>query len=305
MPALATAFIQYAEINNVSVSGSRGVGFYRLNITVTVNRRTPRDTTLKELLTDIEGYATIRTETGNINNLGSLCFYKKFNVISDLDINGISESVEMKMFVDVSLQGIDKIESLRMGRGCEISVYLNAKVERQHYESPNNRLVRLEVFYVSSEIGYTINQGTWIDILSQMGYRETMLLEIPIIDEFTTTIPSLKTDFDMAQTQLLLGHWRQSVEACRKIYEALSQKMNDKKVTDKVEFKEISKEDKMEHIRLLRRAMYIITCKASHIDDVNKPDGDSVFEWGPEDARAALMITSALVRWVFINQNDK
>jgi hypothetical protein len=148
---------------------------------------------------------------------------------------------------------------------------------------------------VHATLQYRANQSTWAEVLEQMDYRQTMLLEIPVPrDDTGPQLPEAAKHLQTAQTHMLRGHFRDAVGACRDVMESLSAALNDEgdQLPEVIKswFEGTRSMGKEERLRIVRRAIKILTHPARHADEVS-----TSIEWGPTDARAAIIMAAALL----------
>ncbi len=91
------------------------------------------------------------------------------------------------------------------------------------------------------------------------------------------------------------GNFRDSVGACRDVMESLSKALSDDQYQlDEVVkswFKATRSMGKEERLRLIRRAVTVLTHPARHADEVS-----ASIEWGPMDARAVIVMAATLLQ---------
>ncbi len=98
-----------------------------------------------------------------------------------------------------------------------------------------------------------------------------------------------------AQRFLAEGRTRATVAQCRDVLEALAMETGDHDDVDPVVkdlFANSHGMSKTERLRVLRRAMKLITHAAKHVDSTTER-----IDWGRDDAVALLAMTAAVVRW--------
>lgn len=114
-------------------------------------------------------------------------------------------------------------------------------------------------------------------------------------DKVSQLFPEAAEHLKTAQTHLLKGHFRDAVGSCRDVMESLSTALSDDKYqppeTIKAWFKDMQTMGKEERLRLVRRALRVLTNPAKHADKVS-----ASIEWGPEDARAVIVMAAILLQ---------
>lgn len=140
-----------------------------------------------------------------------------------------------------------------------------------------------------------VNRGVWVEVLEQMNYRRTLLIEVPPPDEQAQ--PELADAVRLlgeAQQHMLRGHDRDAVGSCRDVLEAARVAIGD---TDdipadlhEVLFAKSRSMSKSERLRVLRRALVLVTHPARHRDEVA-----ARIQWGRTDAAAMVTMTAAFL----------
>jgi len=190
--------------------------------------------------------------------------------------------------VDLDSRRIEAIERLRNGN----ALYIIASVWGTAFSKENG------VHEVSQDLHHNINQGTWVEILAQLGYARYMLLEIPIQDMNThPELAEAAEHLSSAQKAMMNGNFKETLSTCRQALEEIHNAMGDKPLKAKG-WKELldntqvlPKEDR---VRLIRRALWILTSAAHHSDDTT-----AKFEWTREDAKSTIIILATMLQWLF------
>jgi hypothetical protein len=197
----------------------------------------------------------------------------------------ISNSIQLE--IEAEAIRIEAIENIRLGNELEFVLRIYALANAADSK-------RIEV--VDSELHYHVNQSKWVEILRNMGYCRIILLEIPVFnEEISPLFPEAVEHLKNAQKHMLNGHFRDSVGACRDVLEAVSMALKDDsgQMPETIESwfqgqRDMSKE---ERLRLVRRALKVVTHPARHADEVA-----SQIEWSPEDAKAVITMTAAILQ---------
>ncbi len=142
------------------------------------------------------------------------------------------------------------------------------------------------------QLDFQVNQSSWLSLLEQIGFRRVMLFELPVPD--ASSSPQLATAVDhlsKAQQAYGRGEYREAVGACRDVLESLSEALRDKDAVSKEDFENLRDKDKAARLRLLRRALIVLTHPARHADEVS-----AAIEWQRIDAFSILSMVAALVQ---------
>jgi len=273
----------FAEIELKSLHGSPGLGFYRLIIRVgyTMHNKPPGQ---EVTVTNIGGTMEVCGKDSSARFLGYL---RRESPESPLVTYDHTNNGNFQFEIELDAKRIEAIEHIRLGGDLNFTLNIygiahNASDGRSHT--------------VRASLQYRANQSTWIEVLDKMGYRRIMLLEIPILDEkVSPRFPEAAEHLRTAQVHLLRGHFRDSVGACRDVMESLSKALSDDKYQPdeavKSCFKSTRSMGKEERLRLIRRAVTVLTHPARHADEVS-----SSIEWSPMDARAVMVMTATLLQ---------
>ncbi len=273
----------FAEVDLKTLHGERGLGFYRLmaQIDVTTHSKQPGE---EVTVTNIGGDLWVR---GNSNQEHFLGYLRRQGAESPIRTYQHTYKGNVHLEIELDARRIEAIERIRLGGDLffRMNLYGAAYGGREKSSQP-----------VHATLQYRANQGTWIEILGQMGYRQTMLLEIPVpSDEVSLQLPEAAEHLQTAQTHMLQGHFRDAVGACRDVMESLSVALNDERdqppETIKSWFEGTRAMGKEERLRIVRRSLKILTHAARHADEVS-----TSIEWGPTDARVAIIMAAALLQ---------
>ena len=140
----------------------------------------------------------------------------------------------------------------------------------------------------TSTAGYLVNQGMWVQVLEQLGYRKTLLLEVPVVGkDISPDLAAAAADLQHAQRAMERGDYRDAVGHCRDVMENVLRALKD---DDAIDFSNQRTMDKAERLRLLRRAFRVLTHPARHRDEVSV-----AIDWNRIDAACAISIAAALL----------
>jgi len=187
------------------------------------------------------------------------------------------------MEIELDARRVEAIEETRRGGGF----LLRLDIRGQLTQGPRPRPA-------FESIHHPVNQATWVEVLAQMGYGRTLLLEVPMpaIEETPRLADSVK-HLEKAQQAMLRGEWREAAGCCRDVLEALADAVGDADVSDpevKTLFVNARAMGKDARLRSLRRALMIMSPPARHADQVA-----TAFEWERRDARVLYAAVAMLV----------
>jgi hypothetical protein len=269
-----------AEVKITRVHGQAGLGVYRLLVHLDlVFMRVPQGegAILHELIGDlqIEG-----------RYVGSL---RLFQDLGQFSIGQYQGSFPVALVADLSLRQLQAIEDLRQGKGLTIGISIFMTCWGKLHGGTG--LLRAS----SGHLSHQVNQGAWIEVLNELGYRKIMLLEIPeLAESLAPELTEAVAYIGKAQQALHRGEYREAVGCCRDVLESLSTAMDDNEVQDtefQAFFKDVRSKDKAARLRLVRRAMKILSHPARHADEVA-----TQIEWNRADAMALITMIAALLQ---------
>lgn len=270
----------FADVKVSRCRGEAGLGFHRLlvDLQLQVTGWDPND---RPQLTDLSAVVSIQPERGGPYPLGRM--RAQPHALPILPTDQAHES-QLTLEMELDPRRLEAVEALRRGGSIILLFNLQAWVvkgfsHRCVLESASLHLI----------------QGVWVDLLAQLGYRRTLLLEIPIPDGGASpAMARVVSRLEEAHRAFLDGRWRDTVGTGREVMEALSRALGQGK-QDSREVNEAlgktSDKGKEDRIRLMRSALWVTGCAARHEDDVT-----AKIEWDREDALAALGMMTALVR---------
>jgi len=191
-----------AHVRVAGMNGSSGIGFFRLMVH------------LEFIFTSGGDEATLFPLTGRLA-VGNRDVGHLFSPAAELTKATPRDYPDTKvLYIDLDRSRIEALEAIRNGGALSLDVHVAGQViSKQH------GLCSLR----DASDSYQLNQSGWIDILRQMGYGETMLIEVPVTDGIGKTTEYLAA----AQKAIGLGHYREAVGACRDVLEALSMGVGD------------------------------------------------------------------------------
>ncbi|MEW6683522.1 MAG: hypothetical protein AB1451_11470 [Nitrospirota bacterium] len=272
----------FADLDLKGLVGGQGLGFHRLiaQVDVTTHSKQPGEDVA---VTNIGGELRVRGRSEPEHVVG---YMRRQGQEVPLATGQYTYKTNVPLEIELDARRVDAIERVRLGGDLffSLSLFGVAHGGRDRITQP-----------VPVTLQYRANQGTWIEILGQMGYRKTILLEIPVLeDDVNPQFPQAAEYLQTAQTHMLRGHFRDAVGACRDVMESLSTVLNDDGVQPpeaiKSWFEGTRAMGKEERLRIVRRALKILTHPARHADEVS-----TAIEWGPADARGAIVMAAALL----------
>jgi hypothetical protein len=261
-----------ARVAFKTVTGQRGIGFYRLNLTLEFTFLAPKEDGVT--LVALGGNLFVQSQPlGRLLPLGEPVLRAVDNTLYPRDET---------LSVELTWAQVDALEAIRNGEGLNFELHLWGRVQSA---------TGLHNAYASNE-GIRVRQSEWLEVLHQMGFQQTMLIEVPITRESGPVASHLAA----AQKASAVGHYRDAVGSCRDVMEAQSTASGDGDDTDSAVqalFANSRQMDKAARLKVLRRAFKLMTHPARHADEVA-----ARFDWDREDAICAVSIASALLRWM-------
>lgn len=188
---------------------------------------------------------------------------------------------ETNMVAELSPRQIEAIEDMRLGEGLIFSARL-AGLARW-----NSGVQRVE----EDNAALHVNQGTWVEVLGELGYQKTLLLEVPVPDasshpEMSEAVGHLAC----AQQAMYRGDWREAVGSCRDVLESLSRALGDVEEVRNATVKSDPKADRTTRLRGVRKALKNLCHPARHADE-----HAARIEWSRADALSVVSMVAALL----------
>ncbi len=264
---------QLAEVEIERLSGQAGLGHFRLflNLKIRIDAQSGSD----EHLVDLSAEALVGgTPLGR---------FRQSPQGTPVRTATAAFPVTTVLEMELDRTRLEAVENRRGGGGLELILNVHADVE-----GPNG--LRRDF----SQLVHHVNQGVWVSILEQMGYRKTLLLEIPVPDR--AAAPALAKAVDLlvqAQGAVGRGDYRETVGLCRDVMEAMSEALADDDAGSPIAqelFAGQRQMSKTQRLQLLRRALKTFTHPARHHDAAS-----GAFDWERTDGLMALTIAAALV----------
>lgn len=180
----------------------------------------------------------------------------------------------------LSPPAIEAVEQLRGGGGIQFRLKIQTHLTKGS-----------ETLATNDEILCTVSQSDWITVLEQVGYKKTLLLELPIPqgDEESVSQRHLAT----ARSHILRGHYEDSVASCRKALEGWTTQRAEGDAVKKARDTKRSASRSLtlyERELLLRDAAINFSDLAHHADDVANAE-----RYSHEDAIMMVAITAAVL----------
>jgi hypothetical protein len=265
----------FAELDFSGINGQPGLGFYRLMAEVKVNMhgRAPTETIAVSNFTadlSVRGAGNAEHFVGRMWRQGA---------DEPLTASQYAWTPSVLFELDLDAHRLEAMESIRLGGGLNLKLWL--------YGRAIAASGRVET--VKADLYLPANQSTWIAALDGMGYRRTLLLEIPMPAQdapegLTQAVEHLRE----AQDLMMHGRYRDAVGRCRDVLESLDGALGDSGVTAPSDQRDW---DKACRVRHARKALKVLTQPARHADQVS-----TQHEWGPEDAASVVTAIAALLR---------
>ncbi len=259
------------------ILGERAVGHYRLRIPIDIR---PDSGSLR--ITQLTGELRLYDSDGFKPTLAPISLLHGTQLPFDVQ----SKGAEVSLVAELDPFRLEAIETVRAGGSVDfvVSLHINCVVDGE------------PVPYWGSISPVGVSQSEWIDILSQAGYRNIMLLELPTAEYGSS--PDLNqclNELRNAQNALFRGQFRDAVGACRLLMETIAYGVGDKPndwdpVRALVSKAPISME-KAQRIAAIRLAVQHLAAAAVH----QQPDSRN-FHWSREDATCILAISAAVMQ---------
>ncbi len=201
---------EIANLKRHSFSGEQGLGRHarlHFGIEMDVNATLLHDLTGASLsnpvpmkLYSVGGSVTVKTRKRPTVNLGHLYTDRPVWLSTSLQ----SRKHYLSMFVDISPEHIEALEESRNGEGgLEFTLSIAALTEHNG-----------NIDHARESVLFSINQSDWLNVLTQIGYGDFILFEIPApmsVAADTDYIARLRN----ARQDIWLGKYDEAVIACR------------------------------------------------------------------------------------------
>ncbi len=189
--------------------------------------------------------------------------------------NSASLSVAMEAELDQSR--IEGVEELRRGGNLEWIVTIHAHIDGASGPQAVSGTDRVEM-----------SRSSWIDILGQLGYRDSISIEIVLRTTRSKNVAKSLKYLRAAHSSFMLGNDRQAIAECRDALEALDPLLGDDR---NVSFENSRSHTKQTRLLVLRKALKLLPHAAKHAEKDENP-----IEWERSDAELILAMTAAFIR---------
>jgi len=265
------------ELQIQNFVGLKAVGHFRLQCTVECRAHGFKEH--PPILADPTGDLYVKLSTGVFSHLAKLMPEKNYYIKT----HETAYDHQLIFIADLDRAQMDSLEELRNGGKIDIELRFHMRAHRQG-----------EVHDLFENLTQHFNQGTWVEILAQMGYKYLKLLELPDWTQANSPTKAETVAFlSTAHRHFLNGDWRESVGACRDALESLAQVTADKgKLPPEAEglFHNTREKSLESRYAILRHALKIVCHPAKHGDE-NAVD----IKWQRRDAESVLGICLSLV----------
>jgi hypothetical protein len=259
------------------VAGERALGFFRLNLYVDFVVE-PADTPggQQDPLRITELVAEVRIGGRSIGR-----FIPSPGYLPVRSYSGRANRQSIPLSCDLDRARVEAVEEVRGGGNLALDVNIQGRFGDG---SP-----------FSGSEPFVVNQGVWIEALAEMGYRKTLLIEVPLPDlHAQPELAKAVADLEQAQRHMMLGHDRDAVGSLRDALEQVTLAFgDDDKIPPDLEhvlFASSKSMTKAERLRVLRRALKLVTHPARHRDQVT-----AAIDWSRIDAAQMITMTAAFI----------
>lgn len=266
----------FADVRVMNVYGHTGVGFYQLAIQIGVNMHA-RDENQAVHVADLSAELYLPEGAGHGPLVGHMATREQ-----DIPFHSLSYNQEHWITFDLELDAarVEAIEAVRSGRNLGLRLHVDGNALAPGESRPQR--VRVQILH-------EVAQSDWVRVLDGMGYRKTLLLEIPMpASDAPEQLRQAVEHLRQAQDLVMHGRYREAVGACRDVLESLDTALGDATAAAPDNQRDWDKACRVRHVR---RALKVLTHPARHADEVS-----AQHEWGPEDAATIVTVTAALLR---------
>lgn len=180
----------------------------------------------------------------------------------------------------LSPAAIEAVERLRGGECIQFRLKIQAHLTRG-----------AETLATSDEVLCSVPQSDWIAVLEQIGYRETLLLELPIPQGDEESVP--QRHLKAARSHMLRGHYEDAVASCRKALEGWTTQRAEAAAVKKARD---TKRNDARSLTLYERELLVRDAAANFSDLAHHADEVANAErYSREDAAMMVAITAAIL----------
>ncbi len=259
----------YAIWNVYKVIAEKCLGFYRLKFSFSGSVKPNANIFLSNFSCEVSA----KTPNTKASCLGSAQF-------SPLILSTTDENWYFSLTIDVTTPQIEALERLRSHGNLMLIFNLQYTRNMPGYP-PSLSGVQMQ---------HTIAQSDWIALLNEMGYQDTILIELPSRRNGKEIIPQTCIGhLQRARNLYLIGEYDSSVIECRRAMECIENHFPYTETTKKKR----SDLDKTERLDILRKSLIKLMHPAAHADPVS-----SKISWNRIDAHSILAMTASLVSMV-------
>src|SRR6266545_5926121 len=159
--------VAVTNVDATSVGALPGLGYYRLRFTIKLSLRPqPDHSTVR--ISHLTGYVNVHTPNGE-KRVGRLV---PINGLVSFETTDYVSDTQADMEVELNRERIEEIERLRHGGDITFYLTLRARVAMSG-----------QIAEIDDTLQLTVGQSAWVKVLSDLGYKHLMLLEIPVPDE--------------------------------------------------------------------------------------------------------------------------
>jgi hypothetical protein len=268
----------FGRVTVSRVTGAPGIGFFRLGVTVDIivepaggSSGAPDLPRLAELLAEVR-----------IAGRPAGRFEPMPGYLPVVSYAARTNEAHIELTCDLDRARIEAIEAARGGRDLALDVWFNGRFgDGQAF---------------SNQEPFVVNQGVWVDVLSQMGYQQTLLIEVPIPSPAAQ--PELAEAVRLlgeAQGHMVSGHDRDAVGKLRDVLDQVTLAFgdDDENIDPALKsalFQNSRGMDKAERLRVVRRALKLVTHPARHRDQVT-----AGFSWSRIDSAQMIAMVAAFI----------
>lgn len=262
-----------AELTFTQMLGIRALGHYRLRFDFMAHVREQSDAQRVKLFA-FSGDLQVRDTSNQSLPVARVALASPQYFIQSYSHSN-TQSITFE--ADLDRYRIEAIEEARRGGDLLWTLTVRAQAEQEG-----------QLQSLCNSMSIQLNKGQWIDILSQFGYRDTLLLELPLASTKNRDLNKALKHLKGAYDALERGSYRDAVAMCRDALEPLTAIAGDDRDAT---FENSRFHTKQERLLLLRKALKKLPHAAKHAET-----GDEVIEWDRADAAMLVFMTAAMLR---------
>ena len=284
----------FCDLTIGNLNATPGNGIYRLQVTLLLVVNNLDEQELPGALTELEGDLKF--------NNRPFCRLRVYDPPLHIQQYKHTNKTQTDLYADLSRAQIEAIENSRGSGEIHFNLRIRGRLVTPAVVSKKEKPGEFHVDHAThtawEDKSFSINQSTWVGLLDQWNYTDTLLVELAIPKSAPQKLTDGLAYFRRAQGAMLRGDFKEVIRDCRCVLDTISEMMektHDERRESMIKMLEKKRDAKKEDRFLLLRKALSHVCDPSH-------HGDTVsnsIDWQRSDAVAVLAATSAILLKVF------